>query len=208
MIKRIIFDIDNTLIDFPKDYEKYYDLPLKKYNLNISPKDVYMAIGKYEVCGKYKYYNKDELLKVINDELNTNLSIDFMNDFLNMYSTMVGSIDNSIKDTLKYLSSKYELIAYSNWFTDSQVSRMKCACIDKYFTKIYGTDNIPMKPLKEGFDKVCEGLSYDECLMIGDNLEMDIKVPYEMGLNVYYLNKNNNTKYPSIKNISDLKDVL
>ena len=208
MIKRIIFDIDNTLIDFPKDYEKYYDLPLKKYGLDISPKDVYKAIGMYEICGKYKYYDKEVLLKVINKELNTNLNMEFIDEFLNMYSTLVSYVGESVKDTLEYLSKKYELYAYSNWFTDSQVSRMKCAGLDKYFTKIYGTDSIPMKPYKEGFNKVCEGLKYNECLMIGDNLEMDIKVPYEMGINVYYLCKDNKTKYPNIEKIEDLKDVL
>ena len=36
MIKRIIFDLDNTLIDFPKDYAKEYGKVINKYNLNIT----------------------------------------------------------------------------------------------------------------------------------------------------------------------------
>ena len=32
-----------------------------------------------------------------------------------------------------------------------------------------------------------------------DNLEVDIKVPYEMGMQVYHLNKFGTSKYPTIK---------
>lgn len=43
--------------------------------------------------------------------------------------------------------------------------------------------------------------------MIGDNINMDIKVPYEIGMNVYYLSKGMNSNYPSIEKIENLKEI-
>ena len=207
MIKRIIFDIDNTLIDFP-NYIEGYQKVLDKYHVNKKAIDLYNAIGVYEECGKYNNYDKDELLKVINQELNTNLDINFIDDYFNMYNNLITSVSDSIKDTLNYLSKKYELVTLSNWFTFSQKRRLKKAGIDKYFSKIYGTDIVPMKPSKESYLSVIGNNKINECLMIGDNIDMDILVPFNMGMNVYYLSKGKKSIYPSINKIEDLKKLL
>ena len=207
MIKRIIFDIDDTLIPFPKGFEEGYKKVIEKYNLYIEPKELYKIIGEYETSGKYKYYNVDELLKLINKRLNTNLGESFVDEFFNMYNKLITPVDSSVIETLEYLKDRYELVALSNWFTDSQKERLKCSGIDKYFKEVYGTDIIPMKPLKESFLSVIGDKKIEECLMVGDNFDVDIKVPYDMGMNVYYLTSKE-TNYPSIKNISDLKEML
>lgn len=208
MIKKIIFDLDNTLIDFPKDYHKEYDDILNKYNLNITSKDLYSIIGKYESCGENTYYDKEKMLELINKEYKLNLKVDFIDYMLNNISKLVRPLNNEIKDTLEYLSSKYELVVLTNWFTECQSKRLEKAGILKYFKKIYGTDLIPMKPSKESFMSVIGNLKLEECLMVGDNLEVDIKVPYELGMNVYHLNKLGTSKYPTIKKIEDLKEML
>lgn len=207
MIKRIIFDIDNTLIDFP-DYKQGYQSVLDKYHTGKKAIDLYNAIDVYEKCGKYNNYNKDELLKVINEELNTNLENNFLNDYFNMYNNLITEVSDSVKDTLNYLSKKYELVTLSNWFTFSQEERLKNADIYKYFTKVYGTDIVPMKPNKNSYLSVIENNKLDECIMIGDNIDMDIKLPYKLGIKVYYLSKGKKSNYPSIEKIEDLKEVL
>lgn len=207
MIKKIIFDIDNTLIDFP-NYEAGYQEVLDKHNTGKKAIDLYNAIGVYEECGKYNKYTKEELLKVINKELNLELDNNFLDDYFNMYNKLITPVNDSVKETLEYLSKKYELVTLSNWFTFSQMSRLKVAGIDKYFTKVYGTDIVPMKPCKESYLSVIGDNKLEECLMIGDNLDMDIKVPYEMNMNVYYLSKGKDSRYPSINKIKDLKEML
>lgn len=208
MIKRIIFDIDNTLLDFPKQYEEGYKSVLDKFNVNKTGKELYKVIGKYETDGIYNLYNKEKMLELINNEFNTNLNMDFFEEYLNMLNNLEVHVSDSLKDTLKYLSEKYELVTLSNWFTDSQIERLKRAGILKYFTKVYGTDIVPMKPKKESFLSVIDNLETKECVMIGDNLEVDIKIPYELGFNVYHLNKFGSTKYPTIRKIEDLKEML
>ena len=207
MIKRIIFDIDNTLIDFP-DYIDGYQSVLNKHHINKKAIDLYNAIGVYEECGKFNNYDKNKLLKFINEELNLDLDNSFIDDYFTMYNKLITDVSDTVKDTLDYLSKKYELVTLSNWFTFSQESRLKLAGIDKYFSKIYGTDIVPMKPKKQAFMSAIGDKNIDECLMIGDNIDMDIKVPYEMGMKVYYLSKGKKSNYPSIEKIEDLKDIL
>ena len=64
-----------------------------------------------------------------------------------------------------------------------------------------------MKPNKESYMSVIGNNKIEECVIVGDNFNMDIKVSYEMGINVYYF-IDKEAKYPGIKKISDLKDVL
>lgn len=208
MIKLVIFDIDNTLIDFPKNYEKGYSNVLKKFGLDYSAKDLYDAIGKYELDSKNKFYDKHELLNTINNTLKLNLGMDFMNEYFKMYDKLITEVSQDTIDTLKYLKSKYRLVTLSNWFTDSQKSRLKEAKILEYFDEVYGTDKVPMKPQKSSYLSVIGDLKLEECIMIGDNLEIDIKVPCSLGFNVYYLSKHSNTKYPTIENIKKLKEML
>lgn len=208
MIKKVIFDMDNTLMDFPKNFEIEFKKILDKFNVDINPKELYKAIGTYETNGTNTYYNKHKLLETVNNVLDLNLNNEFMDEFFNMYNKLITPIDESVIDTLKYLKDKYKLYIISNWFTDSQKSRLKCAGILEYFDEIYGTDIIPMKPKVECFMSVIGDLKPEECVMIGDNLEVDIKVPYEIGMNVYHLNKFGTTNYPTIRKIEDLKERL
>ena len=125
-----------------------------------------------------------------------------------MYNNLNTNVSNSIKETLEYLSKKYELVTLSNWFTFSQRERLKKVDIEKYFKEVYGTDIVPMKPTEESFLSVIGNNKPEECLMIGDNIKMDIEVPCEMGMNVYYLSKGKKTNYPSIEKLEDLKEML
>lgn len=209
MIKRIIFDIDNTLIDFPKDYEVYYQQILDKYNVRKTALDLYRAIGSYEDSFENKqFYDKEKLLETINIKLGVNLGKDFIDDYLKMYSKLITKVSENVIDTLEYLSNKYEVVALSNWFTSNQKERMEYAGILSYFDEVYGADIVPIKPNKESFLYAIKDRKLDECLMIGDSIRADIKVPYEMGMNVYYLSLDNNTEYPTINSIERLKEIL
>ena len=101
MIKRIIFDIDNTLIDFPESYKEGYQQILDKYKINKTYEDLYNAIGVYEECGKYDKYNKEDLLKVIKHELNTDLDNNSLDDYFAMYNNLNTNVSNNIKETLE-----------------------------------------------------------------------------------------------------------
>lgn len=208
MIKRIIFDVDNTLIDFP-EYKEGYEKVLKQYNINKSAKDLYDAIGYYDNHHKDIYYNKKELLETINFKLNTNLPSSFLEDYLDMYNNLKIEVNNDTKETLEYLSKKYELVVLSNWFTDSQEKRLEITKIRKYFKEIYGADKLPMKPNKDSYLKAMGRNDISECIMIGDSIEFDIEVPDKLGMKTILLNNEQiKTNYKTINKISDLKEIL
>lgn len=208
MIKRIIFDVDDTLIDFPKEYLTAYQGIASKYNLKITPYDLYAAISKYELKKDEISFTKEGLLLTINNELNLNLDINFIDDFLYAYNNLKIELSNEVKETLDYLSHKYELVILSNWFTDSQKIRLEKAGILKYFVEVYGADIVSKKPNKDSYLSAMNGYKPEECFMIGDNLDMDIKIPYSMGINVFHLSKEKKGEYPTINKIEELRKVL
>ena len=64
---------------------------------------------------------------------------------------------DKIYELLEYLSNKYELIAYSNWFTEDQEYRLERYDLKKFFKKVYGWDIIPLKPSTKGPLEITKG---------------------------------------------------
>ena len=48
MIKKIIFDLDNTLLFLSDEWEENFKRFIDKYNLNISANDLFLCIGNFE----------------------------------------------------------------------------------------------------------------------------------------------------------------
>ena len=82
----------------------------------------------------------------------------------------------------------------------------------KYFTKVFGGDEIKLKPRPEAFLKAIYPNKKEECLMIGDSLKMDIEGALNVGLKVIavdYFNKlPKSDKYILIDDIKKLKEIL
>ena len=184
MIKRLIFDIDNTLLKWE---DKYYDYSLgnafKELGLNfdrsiIKPFDE--VVDTYE--DYYDIYDKDKFLIFLNDKLNLNLPTKFIDLWLKYLGDCSGPASKEMIDTLEYLKSKYDLVILSNWFTISQENRLKKMGIDKYFSKQIYTDKVKNKPNKEAFMEAIKPYNIDECIMIGDSIEKDIMGAESIGM--------------------------
>ena len=208
MLKRIIFDIDNTLIKVPKTCDFAFQAILNKYNVNKTGRQLYQLVGKYEYITNNEYYKKDKLLKMINDDLKTKLPMKFLDECIDIYNNLDVDLCDDIYSTLEYLSLKYELVCLSNWFTDSQKARLKKVDILKYFDNVYGADIVPLKPIKKSYLSVLGNHQINECMMVGDSIKFDIEIPYEMGMQVCYINDKKHDKYLTIDKISKLKEML
>lgn len=214
MIKRLIFDVDNTLIDWNCDIDeiiirKCYELE----NINASEKLVkktIKCINNYEK--KNNYYKKDLFLKHINNCTHNNLSMNFVNNYFK-YSIEIGTPNELPRDeirTLQYLSSKYELVILTNWFKDVQVERLKKVDILKYFSEVYATEDFKTKPHKESFFTAIGNDGIDECCMIGDDYNSDIKGAINIGLSTVHFNRTNKKSAHciNINNFEDLSSVF
>ena len=207
MIKRIIFDLDNTLIMWKDEYLKAIKETVELYKINEDYKYISSLIDEYD--DKFKYYDKNLLIEYINQNIKSKIDIKFLNTFLDKFGYM-SKEDKKVIDVLDYLNNKYELVVLTNWFKEPQRERLKNANILKYFKEVIGGEQY-MKPSKEAYILACGKYKPNECLMIGDSYNKDIEGAYKARLNVIYynyLNKENKNKYKEIKKISELKEIL
>lgn len=204
MIKRLIFDLDDTLIPFRKEYMlRLYEVYLKYMDKEIPDlmHTMYLITEKYDAT--CIYYNKEDYLTLINKELGIHLDTDFMDDLLDTMSSFVMEEDKKISNTLEYLSSKYELVILTNWFRDVQIKRLEKLDILKYFKEIYTCDVIKRKPYDESYMTAKGKFETDACVMIGDSYIHDIKRAHELGFKTVYLTKNKDNKIKEADYIID-----
>lgn len=212
MIKRLIFDLDNTLMVWDNDYYITLDETLNYFNIiyddNIKNKLI-NAVNAYEY--KYDIFNYEYM----NDLMKQYSNIELPNNFVEKWIDYLGKAiplekDLELIDTLEYLSGKYELVVLTNWFTKSQIERLKNYGILKYFKEVIGTDLVKNKPNKEAFIKSCGLHNLNECVVIGDSLNNDINGALILGIRAILYDYKNvyNGKIEKIKNINELKNIL
>ena len=209
-MKKIIFDLDNTLLYLSDEWQKYYQRVIDKYNLNISVLDLYNAIDKFDKTHKNIIVTRALFCKFLNEKLNINNMEYILEDLLKEYSNVPLLKLDEVYEVLEYLCSKYELIAYSNWFTSNQIERLKKNKLDKFFKKIYGWDEIIMKPSSRSINEIIGCDEIKEYIYVGDNIKYDIEVPNSMGMKTILLNRKGikQYKYKEIYNIKDLMKIL
>lgn len=210
MIKKIVFDLDNTLLFLSDEWEEKYKKFMDKYNLNISANDLFLCIGNFEKKMKNIVVSKQKLSEYVSNDLSIDFTIDMILELSEIYNNTPLLNTDTIYDALNYLSEKYELIAYTNWFTDDQIKRLKKYDLDKFFTKVYGWDILPKKPSKEGLSEIIKNDDIENYIFIGDSIELDLEVPYSMGIATIFYNRKNikQNKYKEIFKIEELKNIL
>lgn len=194
---RLIFDVDNTLIIWKDEYDKALKNTIKKYKLNIDYNDINKLLDEYEKT--FTKYDKQLLVDFLNKSLKEKITLSFINDWLKELEDCA-SIEDGLIDTLEYLKEKYELVILTNWFKEPQIKRLKHIKIDKYFTEIYGGEEY-IKPYKESYLKAVGNNKIEDCIMIGDNYDIDIKGAKKLGMKTILIGD-------KIKNISELKEIL
>ena len=210
MIKKIVFDLDNTLLFLSDEWEENFKRFIDKYNLNISVNDSFLCIGNFEKNIKNIVVSKQKLSEYVSTDLSIDFTIDMILELSEIYNNTPLLNTDTIYDALNYLSEKYELIAYTNWFTDDQIKRLKKYDLDKFFTKVYGWDILPKKPSKEGLSEIIKNDDIENYIFIGDSIELDLEVPYSIGIATIFYNRKKikQNKYKEIFKIEELKNIL
>ncbi len=210
-MKKIIFDLDNTLIFWEEEFNNALFETLSLYNIHNKElgNKINYYIDNYEKTNNY--LTKEKLLTYINDNCSTNFDINFLDILLKKQEFCTRKASDELISTLEYLSSKYELYILSNWFTNCQIGRLKNAGIYKYFKKVEGGEGY-MKPHNKAFLKVVKKEEFKNSIMIGDNFETDIKGALEVGItSILYNYKNKNIKedgFKIINKLDELKEIL
>ncbi len=207
-MKAIIFDLDDTLIDWIYEYNDTLYMALQDYVSNVSFEmvdKVNLGISKYDK--EEDNFTKEGLLKYINKYTNLDLPLEYI-DKIEKYQFECADYDEDRIDLIKYLSKKYDLYLISNWFTSTQTMRLKKAGILEYFKGVYGADINPFKPKKEAFKVVYDKYGVENCISVGDSLTNDIEPCYELGMKVIWKTNEHSDKYTTIKDIKELRNIL
>lgn len=211
MIKRIIFDLDNTIIKWEEKYWDSIEKALISSNIKYTKDDIQdIKNGFDNFESQYDKYIKESLLECINKYTKLNLNMNFFESALEEFSKCTPqNLDEDIIQTLEYLYKKYELVILTNWFKQEQEKRLEAVNIRKYFKQIYAPQDFKIKPNKEAFLIASEN-KIDECIMVGDSLNSDIKGALNVGMKAIYLNKEESYSkdYITIHNFSKLKEIL
>lgn len=204
MIKRLIFDIDGTLIR-GVSFHPTISKTLKKlgYYTEENVKLFMEVKDKYEE--EYSYFDRGEYIKYLNKHLNMKLDDAFFKIFFEELRKCIPNNSDNLKKVLEDLAKEYELVILSNYFEESQMNRLNAMGIGHLFLEYYG-EKI-MKPSNDAYLSACGEYEPYECVMIGDDPYLDIKRAKDLGLKTIFINSklpDNSEADITLKSVEDL----
>ncbi len=199
MIKAVLIDIDDTLLNFRKSAETAIRLCFEKYGLDFTPNviETFHTIND-ELWRKIerKELTKPELYNLRWVTIFSALGIDrngveMESLFRSTLSGIAEPVDNAY-ELLEYLYKKYPLYAASNSSYEHQRKRMTQSDMLKYFEKMFVSETVgALKPAKEFFDFCFNEIgnpSPSDVVIIGDSLTSDIIGGKNYGLKTIWYN--------------------
>lgn len=185
MIKRLIFDIDGTLI-IDRNFTPIMETTLKRMGLysKENVKKFLEASSSYEYI--FNNYNKTDYINHIGNALGVKLDDNFLSIFFDELKKFVPLENEKLKSSIRELSKKYELVLLTNFFKESQMNRLYSMGIGDLFIECYGEELI--KPNAEIYLKACGNHDANECVMIGDDPYLDIEKSQNLGINTILVN--------------------
>mgnify|MGYP001632296290 FL=1 len=190
MIKRIIFDIDGTLIT-DVDFSSYVANALKKYGIEDIEKTKQFLLNIKEYEKTYNSYDRNLYLKFFCDKLGCELDNHFLEIFFQELRKAIPENTEKIKSMLAAMN-EYELVLLSNYFEESQRNRLTAMGINDYFSEYYGESII--KPNELAYRQAQGIYQPSECVIVGDDKRLDIDVPKSLGFKTIYVNENGDIK--------------
>lgn len=214
MIKRVIFDMDNTLMPWKAEYFSEIYTVLNELNIECTEEDFFKikkAFSEYE--NNYYTFNTKLMIDFINKYTKKNYPEELIEKLMNKWSKCAPEkLPESTIKVLEYTKSKYEVVVLTDWYKEQQVKRLEKAKILKYFQEVYAAENTKRKPFKEAFMQAIGENKPEECIVIGDDFQRDIEGALKAGLQAIYYNPNNTEQsekisFYNIKNNEETKQI-
>ncbi len=199
MIKIILFDLDDTILDFHKAEASALSAVLRQ--LGIEPLESTLARYSEINAAQWRLLEAGELTR--EQLLTRRFDLLFEELGVKASSKMAQSIyENSLMDEyffidgaqelLEYLHQKYDLYIVSNGNLIVQQGRIASAGIAKYFKNVFISEFAGYdKPQKEYFDYCfvrIPNFSREETMIIGDSLTSDIQGGINAGIHTCWFN--------------------
>lgn len=153
-------------------------------------------------------YNVEKLSEFLTKKTNVSITPVIISEWIEVNGNIEDDIDKYAIEVLEYLKSKNKSIAVlTNWFSKTQVQRLKNAEILSYFDQVYGGE-IYLKPNPKSYINASDKYSPKDCIMIGDTLEKDFIGPKTIGMNAIHYNKEIDiSNHNTIKTLKKIKEI-
>lgn len=202
MIKVVLLDVDNTLMDFHECARQAMHITAAEQGI-VFPENIFEVFTEIN-NGLWLEIEQgtltvDELHRIRWDRIFDAIGIErdgvaFEQGFLKNLAKGDATVEGA-KELLEYLAPKYTLCIASNAPYKQQTSRLSNAGLLDYFKKLFISETIGFsKPKKEFFDacmKELPGVEKQEIVMIGDSLSADIAGASAYGLRTCWFNFGN-----------------
>lgn len=221
MIKTILLDLDDTILDFHK--AEHIALSATLREIGIEPTEAVLKRYSEINLAHWKRLELGELTRpeVLHGRF-TQLFCEFGVDgdcyeAQRIYEWKLGTghyfLDGG-QELLDTLYEKYDLYLASNGTDIVQTRRIASANIEHYFKDLFISQRLGFdKPMKEFFDRAfarIEGFNPDETIIIGDSLTSDIKGGINAGIRTCWFNlhgiKNESGIIPDYE-VTTLKEI-
>lgn len=198
----LLFDIDNTILDFEQDERVALIKTLKENNLPHNDETV--KLYSHFNALMWKKFENGEATKADIQNKRFSMLIDHLgvksnktpreiNDMYEVNLRLGGIPIDGTKEVLDTLKKEgYRLYGVTNGLKLSQENRGRHSGIDVFFEKVFISECVGyQKPTKEYFDFVFENIDEKDkskILLIGDSLSSDIKGAQNAGIDSLWIN--------------------
>lgn len=198
----ILFDADNTLLNFDKDEHQALVRTLEDYGVPVTDENIntYVSINK-------SLWKKIETGEITKPELKrTRFRIFFdaigfecdeepltvNNHYLSLLGEGGNTLDGAAELCKELKNEGYDLYIVTNGVAATQAKRLTRSGLLPYFTEVFVSETVGyQKPRKEYFDYVLNTVKEKDTsriLLVGDSLSSDIQGAMNVGLPCCWLN--------------------
>ena len=223
-ITDIFFDLDHTIYDFDKNAELTFIQVFVDLNLNVPSNfmehfkpinDYYWdLLAKKEITAEYLRFARlnDTFQKIdfqVSNEIINEIASRFIENLTNYNHVFEGAYE-----ILDYLKDKYQLHIITNGPDKVQELKLKNSNLNQYFCTVTNSELAGAKKPDARIFKYALNLANvkpEHSLMIGDNLDADIKGALNIGMQVIWFDEyrtNQLQSFTTINKLIELKKIL
>lgn len=220
MIKQILFDLDNTLMDFNKaEYNAFQEVMLH-YGIVFTES----VFKEYEIINANLWreleqglvtmdYVQKKRFAILFKHLNLLFDGEQANEYFHKMLQNQCELVPYAEEVCSVLSQQYQISIVTNGVYNTQINRIHNSVIDKFITNIFISELIGVeKPDIRFFECVIDKLQCDkdDVLIVGDSLSSDIQGGINAGIQTCWYNPSEKENKSSIipnYMISDLREL-
>ena len=187
--KKYIFDIDYTILipDWSKE-DDYFKEHIIENEQGEFFKNKQRILNKYEQ--EFPRYDSKALSNYFKSYGFT-VSEDMINSWMLFNGENIkDEVVDGVVDLFKYLKeNNKEIIILTNWFSETQIPRLKRAGLYNYIDKVVSGEDAS-KPSLESFNLAIGKTNKKDCIMIGDSIRNDQNGANNAGIDSYLVDEN------------------